>query len=73
MNLDAKKALGKRVRLLQGYFIYHPRLPLDWTGTIVAVKQSLAGNPTEYLLRGDKRYGAIGKLFYVRGDELEPL
>jgi hypothetical protein len=48
MPLDPKEFLGMRVRILPDYFIRSLLPPADWVGTIVAVKQSEMGNPTEF-------------------------
>ena len=53
MSPDANKFLGMRVRILPDYFIRSLLHPADWVGTIVAVKHSEMGNPTQFQIHVD--------------------
>jgi hypothetical protein len=71
MPLDPNSVLGMYVRLLPDAYIRLLMPQSNWTGTIVQVRQSGMGNPSEYLFHLDERFHEQEEDFYVREEEIE--
>ena len=71
MPSDPASVLGKRVRLLPDGYLRLLLQPNDWTGTVVAVRQSGMGNPMQYLIRFDEHVRPKEEDVYVFEHEFE--
>ncbi len=68
---DLRYNIGVHVRLRPNFYIINFFPQNNWTGTIVQVKQSLMGQPTEYLVHLDERFQEQDRDVDVFEDDIE--